>query len=119
MYLRLRVGGADASGVDYKYHTSFAESTTNYQAVQSNGADSYRLTVDNSTTDIQTADILVVNPFGTVRTCFIGVSLNVGGTPAGGQTLCSHGLSTSYTGFTIYASAGSMTGSISVFGYNA
>jgi hypothetical protein len=119
MNLRLRVSGSDASGSDYKYHFNYGESTVGtYASVAANTATSLRITVDNSTTDIQSTSLTIFDPFAATRTSFIGTQMNYGNTTAGGALAGGHNLNTSYTGFTLFPSNGTMTGSVSIYGFN-
>jgi hypothetical protein len=119
MYLRLRVSGTDATGTDYKYHFSYGESLSGtYSGIAANTDTGLRLTVDNSTTDIQSANVTLFNPFAAAKTSILGTTMNFAGSTAGGQFAGGHNLTTSYTGFTIYNSGGTMTGSINLYAFN-
>ena len=115
LQLRLRVGGADNSTASsYGYLGVYATTSVLYSA-----ANAASLTTIANVGASHPASLVmdVFNPFKTTRTSFHIVSrnddnnyLNVGGV---------HTQAVSYTGFSLISSTGTMTGSVSVYGYNA
>jgi hypothetical protein len=116
--LRLRVSGADASGVNYVYaNSSLGANGTSYN--QTSGGNSFivlgrigangdgQIVTDiskpNEATRTTTASYIACD--GTT-TFFNGISAGV------------YALTTVFTGFTFIAESGTMTGSVSVYGYN-
>ena len=122
--LRFRVAGSDASGSDYNYGVQ----GWNINGAAAGGFGSASDTkfffgqTDLGTNAAVVSNIVdVVNPFNTVATTMLGQIFgpNTAGTffsyTIGGR----HSLTTSYTGFSIISSqANSLTGSVSVYGYN-
>jgi hypothetical protein len=114
--IRFRVGGADASGANYNHGrvsmvaSAIAGQTSVSQTVGGIG------NFANAERSFITADIF--NPFLAVNTQWAGSSnqrqqsdfavFNYSG---------SHNVDTSYTGFTLSAASGTLTGTISVYGY--
>jgi hypothetical protein len=116
--LRLRVSGADASGVNYVYaNSSLGANGTSYN--QTSGGNSFivlgrigangdgQIVTDiskpNEATRTTTASYIACD--GTT-TFFNGISAGL------------YALTTVFTGFTFIAESGTMTGSVSVYGYN-
>lgn len=114
--IRFRVGGVDASGSNYNFGrvsvvaSSIGGSTSTSQTVGGVG------NFANAERSFITMDVF--NPFLTVSTQWTSNSnqrqqsdfavYNYSG---------SHNVDTSYTGFTLSAASGTLTGTISVFGY--
>lgn len=119
--LRLRVGGADASGSNYTW--GFVAVGTGGSSFVLTGAGVTSANISrfqNNAASISSAIFTVFRPFDADRTAYHGTSFYDDGAtvaPAaaiGGQ----HGLQTSYTGFTLIPASGNVTGTISVYGYN-
>ncbi len=112
--LRLRVGGADNSTASsYGYLGLYATTSILYSA--GNGT-SLPSIVNVGATHPASSVMDVFNPFKTTRTSFHTISRNDDSNyfNAGGV----HTQTVSYTGFTLIASTGNMTGQVSVYGYN-
>ena len=115
LLLRLRVSNADATGGNYRNHNTYINSSGalgNYGSGTASTA--WYCGVQIATTQGRGA-IELYSPFLTQHTGLMG--LGGGGdlaTVSGGR----HTLDTSYTGFTIYADAGTIDGLVSVYGYN-
>lgn len=117
--MRLRVSGTDASGANYNYQgVTFA--STSAGAGRTTGQTSAKvgrgITVSKNFFEIN-----VYNPFATDTTEYRSWMT------AGGANTTSvefqlysggHTLATSYTGFTLIPGSGTITGSVSVYGYN-
>lgn len=117
--LRFRVGGVDASGANYE---------TNYIVASGTSVSAARATTDTSALDMILSNVTatnyarvveILNPFATVPTSWF----NAGPSDSGGSIAWisyagRHTLSTSYTGFTLIAPSGTITGSVSIYGYN-
>lgn len=114
LQFRLRVSSSDASGANYRNHNIFINSsgaTGNYGS--GTAGTFFYAGVQIAQTQSRGA-IEVYSPFETQHTGLVG--LGGGGdltVVAGGR----HTLDTSYTGFTIFADAGNIDGSVSVYGY--
>lgn len=115
--LRLRVGGADASGANYRRQ---------YLSVDSTTAAGGRITGETSfanalgyteATTFGYSETWISNPFEAVVTT---LWIDAGNSPTGNINqlvqVMAHDLTTSYTGFTAYPAAGTITGSIAVYG---
>jgi hypothetical protein len=124
--LRLRVSGTDASGNNYKYaaigYNSNNTALNNYSggAADVSSFESISQSATTGTDNIAVFDIL--NPFETKPTFLSGKGQRFDSTGIGilgdFNYTGRHSLSTSYTGFTIYPSSGTITGTVSVYGYS-
>lgn len=116
--MRLRVSGTDASGSDYSYaNAGYRATGTGFNPV-STGTTSFDVGRGGAAY-VCHAQIDVINPFKTVKTVILGQygakdSVSTFVSNFGGN----HDLATSYTGFTLFPNTGTMTGSVSVYGYN-
>jgi hypothetical protein len=115
--LRLRVGGSDNTSANYGTARHAYANGVN-EASGANTATAFTLNSSNTATDfLINADIL--GPEQTQKTrinsqsLLIQAGLIIGGSSSGLMTV-----TTSYTGFTFAIATGSMTGEISVYGYN-
>ena len=110
---RLRVGGADASGAsNYLWHrdASFGSSSLNSDNTNSFFVVSVIDTVAEFPTVIDLSNPFIAQTTGVVA---------VGGRHSLGQTIVGyHNQATSYTGFTFFPPSGTITGSVSVYGYS-
>jgi hypothetical protein len=117
VFMRLRVSGADASGSDYSYAGAGYRATGSGFNPVSTGTTSFD--IGRSNTDfVCHATFDVVNPFKTVKTVVMGQF----GAKDSVSTIVNnfagnYNLTTSFTGFSIIASSGNITGSVSVFAY--
>lgn len=118
--LRLRVGGADASGSNYYGFLNYTapDGTQNY--LYSNGATSLsvvRSYINGGTDGVFSLDIL--RPFDTDPTNFLGNGRGV--SAAGNEEFGAggglHSLNTSYDGFSLLVASGTMTGNLRIYGY--
>lgn len=115
--VRLRVSGTDASGADYRWQRVYADSTT-VGGSRATGATSAAHALGyTETTSFGFSRTWISNPFAAVRTTFwtdhsYDADANI--------YLCSrvqeHDLTTSYDGFTVTPSVGTITGSLYVYG---
>jgi hypothetical protein len=118
MNFRLRVSGVDASGSNYIRQRIFGTSTT-VSAARATGTSYFPGDLEfDPTTQI----FELLNPAKASKTGFITQSLSIQ-TSAGTQTdlvltAGQHDLSTAYDGFSLIASSGTITGTVSVYGYN-
>jgi hypothetical protein len=119
--LRLRVGGADASGSNYTW--GFVAVSTGGTSFVLTGAGQTLSNISrfqNVAASINSAIFTVFRPFEAERTTYHGTTFYDDGattaSPAaiGGQ----HSLSTSYTGFTLIPGSGNVTGVVRVYGYS-
>jgi hypothetical protein len=119
--LRLRVGGSDASGSNYTW--GFVAVSTGGSSFVLTGAGATTSNISrfqNAAASISSAIFTVFRPFDADRTAYHGTTFYDDGatvaSPAaiGGQ----HSLQTSYTGFTLIPASGTITGTVSVYGYN-
>jgi hypothetical protein len=117
--LRLRVAGADDSAANYAYglFRKDLNSATFGNDTQSTTATSLAIAITNPSSTTSGYKLYVNNPFATARTTFEGTTLS--------NTLNAYYISgikqatTSFTGFTLICSgAFTMTGNVSVYGYN-
>ena len=119
--LRMRVGGADASGAEY-FNASTGLTTANAASNEASAnATSFVLSRNQHYSTVYFATSLdIMSPFLSKTTSFFGQS--TGYTSAVMQSLNVNGLllnGTSYTGFTLLNSSGNInTGVVSIYGYN-
>ena len=110
--LRLRASGTDATGSNYKQQFNRLDSVgTNNGTVST--TTSMSVTFDTIAKGVASIDVF--NPFVAASTQFLFLSGVNNGARMG---LVEHQVSTAYDGFTIFT-AGTMTGNVSVYGYNA
>lgn len=119
--LRLRVSGSDDSNTNYHTHfQGLSTASSAYNASSSSGATSFYLTSSDNTTSVKSVELKVMNPFATERTMFLGnqiySALNKANPYKGGFCLGAFNNSTSFTGFTIIPNAGTLTGTVSIYG---
>jgi hypothetical protein len=118
LLFRVRVNGSDLSGSDYNYQYLLGDGS-GASAVRSSNQTSFQAGGIGST---ETQTILEVsNVFATKVTGFKSLDLYyASGTltlPANFHLVGNVNNTSSYTGFTFFPSTGTMTGSISVYGY--
>jgi hypothetical protein len=118
--LRLRVSGADNSSNNYYYSLAFVPFSGTPTVSGSNGSgltSSFVVSYINSTGG-GASTIHLYDPFKTAVTRF----QSFGGGNTSGDSIISRGgnssVTTSYTGFTLIPATGTMTGTVSVYGYN-
>lgn len=116
LLVRLRVGGTDASGTDYRYQYILANSTT-VSGARATGQTAFFTLGATEGTAFGFSRTFISNPFESVRTT---MWTDRGDAQTGNITLASlvseHDLSTSYTGITVYPTSGTITGTIYVYG---
>ena len=111
--MRLRVGGVDVSSADYDYIRIFVYSAGTVAGARSLSATSFYLGYFPTVRiGICSADIFGPNLAASTQYSATGGSAQELGTVMGELDLA-----TSYDGFTIIPSAGTMTGTIRVYGY--
>jgi hypothetical protein len=116
-YFRLRVAGADNTASNYAWVKFLYRS--GIQIDSGNGSDTFWNLATNSVVRRGLITIDIGQPFATQNTVFntqfswSDASFQVSGI-AGGNT----SVTTSYTGFTIFPASGTITGEVSVYGYN-
>ena len=120
LYLRMRVGGADANGNDYYGALVGTYVDASSSNIQANGV-SYMVTgIYNSATTIAIGQCSmdVFGPNRTERT-FFGITATLYNTQFGGRAgFGEHNLTTAYTGFTLYPSSGNFSNfRVWVYGY--
>jgi hypothetical protein len=114
--LRLRVGGADNSTASSYVGQYLQANSTTVTAVRATST-SILLGV-YSDSQRSSLDINLFYPFTATPTNLSALSSSGESGALLRQTVGTHNQSTSYTGFTLLASSGTITGEISVFGYN-
>jgi len=115
LYMRLRASGTDASGSNYtrQYLTSNGTSTTgNRLTSQTEATVGFTATAEGGT------NFYVFGPYlaQPTATRSVGVSAYAGAYLQ--DDACTHSLSTSYDGLTLFPSASNCTGLLTVFGFN-
>jgi hypothetical protein len=114
LQIRFRVSGADNSTANYDTQQFLARSTTltGTRAASQTQANIFALRADDTE-----FEMLVVNPFKTAKTMFHDLGYD-SDTSASLRTVVGRfNLTTSFTGFTLINS-GTMTGTVSVYGFN-
>jgi hypothetical protein len=116
MQIRLRVGGSDNSTASsYVSQYIQANSTTVTATRATNNFLGIGIFSDANKCLI---DMTLCYPFTATPTQFSGISASGEFNAIWRQTTGTHNQSTSYTGFTLFPSTGTMTGEISVYGFN-
>jgi hypothetical protein len=118
--MRLRVSGSDNSSSNYRWASGYKDTNTAGAIAGQNGSGlttSWRvLAISSSGRNASSIDIY--NPFTSEETIYAGnyvqISSNTFVQFVGGNM----SVTTSYTGFTLIPLAGTITGSVSVYGYN-
>ena len=118
--LRLRVGGVDASGGNYVGGGYIVRSTSATVGGQDlNAGTNFELGGANSGQSSNRYVMDFQSPFLAQRTGHHTLATGFDGTSAYGRAQHSnHNLSTSYDGFTIFPSSGTITGKVAIYGYN-
>ena len=111
---RLRVSGADNSAANYSYQVAYLNDTAN-NSVRATGQTSFAR-IGGGNTNVVYLSIMVVRPFVAAPT---GVATQNVYTTTGGvfyNTAGLHTASTSFDSITIFAAAGTLTGSMRIYG---
>ena len=114
--LRLRVGGSDLA-TDYNFQT-FEPNNTDVTSGAGRTTSTTEFSLGNIGTNVNMFEILVGQPQQTARTTIMSQGQLSQNTIMFRITSGITSVTTSYTGFTIFPGSGTMTGSISVYGYN-
>jgi hypothetical protein len=114
--LRLRVSGADETAANYQYQGIFGNSTT-VAAARSTGQTSFEVgSISGASRGSYSIDMF--NPFNAIVTTLwsegIYNATNMETAIFGERNT----LASSFTGFTFFPNTGTITGSVSVYGYN-
>jgi hypothetical protein len=120
--LRYRVDGADNSTGNYSYHSQFSSTgSAAYFAVAGNNQTTHFLSSSDFTNATRSVNISILRPFLTNYTSLLGLgsfSASAGAAPyLGGVNLGGFSATTSFTGFSIFPDAGTITGNVFVYGY--
>lgn len=114
--MRLRVSGSDASGANYRYQTLEGDAGST-PAARYTGLTAIPLLGFTEATSFGYSESWISNPFEAVRTT---VWCDFPNAQTGNIYFVSmvgaHDLTTSYTGMTVFPVAGTITGSVSVWG---
>ena len=119
--MRMRVSGSDNSSSNYRWSTGYVAMSGAANIAGQNGAGlgtSFRvMAIANAGRNVASLDFF--NPFTAEETQYVGnyqqISTLNYSQFVGGNT----SVTTSYTGFTLIPAAGTITGSVTVMGYNA
>jgi len=117
--MRMRVGGSDNSSTVYTRSSIFQNSTTiSGQLISSE--QSFRGIAQMRSGQDNFSQMTIINPFATAHTTIIQDSTDQVGTANLTQTRRMHTMTvtTSFTGFTVIAASGTITGNVSVYGIN-
>jgi hypothetical protein len=115
--MRLRVAGADNSTANYAYQTLFA-SGASVSGTRTTGQTSFVYTYID---EVGLVGIItqIFNPFASERTVIMTKSNSFSQNAIEDANFTGvFNATTSFTGFSLLPSAGTMTGSVSVYGYN-
>ena len=116
----MRVAGADNSSNNYSLNGIYWGTTSQatYDSTKSNGQlTNWSLTAASATESQSIVEL--INPFRVVKTSYAVTSNNFNGTDNLGMVITGiMNVTTSYTGFTFFANTGTITGNVSVYGYN-
>lgn len=117
--MRMRVSGSDNSTNNYYYTGYFVESSsTAISLAKGDPTTSFRIGV--TTSDFDLIEITLVGPQTSDKTSYVahcgyGLSTNEGGQSTQGGFFSG---TTSFTGFTLIPASGTITGNVSVYGFN-
>jgi hypothetical protein len=114
MRIRFRANGTDATGSNY-----------NVQEIRAQGASIVTERYANSTvgefantfSSKMAVEAIIFNPFGANSTVYMSNVVNQNEGARAYQYFGGHTLATSYDGFTLFTSTGTITGTLSVYGY--
>ena len=116
--MRLRVSGADNSSTQYRRQRIYGSGAT-AGADRATGQTSWGGITYAENTTRMAMQLWLSNPFTTLTTTALCIN---GGTPQGNldiiTTHFANDAATSYTGYTILVGSGTITGSISTYGFN-
>jgi len=118
--MRLRAAGADNTASNYVWSTRGFQSNGSVFDASSSGANTFWFIGGSSTNGISTISMDLFNPQATKKTAFNSLNTWQDGATAS-ISLPIQGIATvttSYDAVTIFHSAGNITGTISVYGYN-
>ena len=118
--MRMRVSSSDNSSNNYRWASGYKDTNTAGAIAGQNGSgltSSYRVLAISSTGRCFSA-IDLFNPFATEETGYVGNYFQIASNGFAQFVAGNMSVTTSYTGFTLIPSAGTMTGSVSVYGYN-
>jgi hypothetical protein len=116
--MRLRVSGTDNSSTNYTRSQIFQSSTT-ISGQSLTGQTSWGGVSYATTGQRQFSQIIVVNPFATQYTGLVRDAIDaINGSTTQLRSTFGSTITTSYTGFTLLASTGNITGNVSVYGFN-
>lgn len=118
VYFRLRVSGSDqASGY---YHTTFYNAGSSFTSASGSNVSFMGYAAIADTTNASFITIDLSSPFATAATTsLLNMNTNLGaGLPTLQFTAGVYSPTTSFTGFSLVAAAGTTTGTVSVYGYN-
>ena len=117
LQFRMRASGTDATGSDYSYTRSFSYNSLSFQT-NSNADSSFGVSFSAIIGTENSVILSIERPFESARTTIIGdaISQDTLGTLRwiGAAT---HKLSNSYDGLTFFPAAGTISGTIRVYGY--
>jgi hypothetical protein len=118
LFFRMRASGTDASGSDYDFIQEFVYSTSQLVASTNNATSARCSIVANG---VQSAIVININrPFDAAPTLLLSNAAWYNGNDAMRKigVAAVHNVSTSYDGITFYPNAGTMTGTIRIYGYS-
>lgn len=115
--LRLRVGGADASTSAYEWQRIRGVSST-ISTTAASSQTSFDIVVNSSGTSYELGALHLFDPAKASATYLSVFSNYVTNSASIGSIGGRHNVSTSYDGFTLIPTAGNITGTVSVYGYN-
>jgi hypothetical protein len=117
--LRLRVSGADNSSTNYR-RESLVVSSTSVSSARYTGETSWLAAAGAVSSTEENFNILeIANPFQTAYTTAMKInSYDTSGNIELNPQAYGINVTTSYTGFTLIPASGTMTGSVSVYGFN-
>jgi hypothetical protein len=117
---RWRVGGADNSSANYSWTQAgtFA-STSGFSGGQTNNDTSARFATSNAASSQKFGKYTFFNPFATATSGYSGTQTYSSGTANYNGSVMGLGFNgtTSFDGFTLFPAAGTITGTIRVYGY--
>jgi len=112
---RLRASGSDATGINYVFQQLSANGTTvaGSRPAAQNVAE---FTLTGTTTLREGFHLYTYGPNLAQPTAFRSVTVSAYNSASIVDYACTHSLSTSYDGFTMFPSSGNMTGALTIYG---
>ena len=117
--MRMRVSGADNTSNNYRWASGYKDTSAGAISGQSGSGltSSFRVLAASSVGRCFSS-IDIFNPFTAEETGYVGNYFQIASVGFAQFVAANMSVTTSYTGFTLIPTAGTITGTVSVYGYN-